>query len=69
MSYLPRSIVIFGGGVIACEYASTFSALGVQVTMMDKASRPLGFIDAELVEFFLRQLRAEWRRICRQLLN
>jgi NAD(P) transhydrogenase len=24
MSYLPRSIVIFGGGVIACEYASTF---------------------------------------------
>jgi NAD(P) transhydrogenase len=57
MSYLPRSIVIFGGGVIACEYASTFSALGVQVTMIDKASRPLGFIDAELVEFFLRQLR------------
>jgi NAD(P) transhydrogenase len=57
MSYLPRSIVIFGGGVIACEYASTFSALGVQVTMIDKASRPLGFIDSELVEFFLRQLR------------
>lgn len=58
MSYLPRSIAIFGGGVIACEYASTFSTLGVRVTMLDKASRPLGFVDAELVEFFLRQLRA-----------
>lgn len=58
MSYLPRSIAIFGGGVIACEYASTFSSLGVQVTMFDRASRPLGFVDAELVEYFLRQLRA-----------
>ena len=58
MSYLPRSIAIFGGGVIACEYASTFSSLGVRVTMLDKASRPLGFVDAELVEYFLRQLRA-----------
>jgi NAD(P) transhydrogenase len=58
MSYLPRSIVIFGGGVIACEYASTLSALGVRVTMLDRAGRPLGFVDAELVEYFLRQLRS-----------
>ena len=58
MSYLPRSIAIFGGGVIACEYASTFSSLGVRVTMLDRASRPLGFVDAELVEYFLRQLHA-----------
>jgi NAD(P) transhydrogenase len=58
MSYLPRSIAIFGGGVIACEYASTFSSLGVRVTMLDRASRPLGFVDAELVEYFLQQLRA-----------
>lgn len=58
MSYLPRSIAIFGGGVIACEYASTLASLGVHVTLLDKASRPLGFVEAELVEFFLRQLRA-----------
>jgi NAD(P) transhydrogenase len=50
MSYLPRSIVIFGGGVIACEYASMLSALDVRVTMLDRAGRSLGFVDAELVE-------------------
>ena len=56
MTYLPQSIVILGGGVIACEYASTFASLGVKVTLLDKAPMPLGFLDAELVEFFLRQL-------------
>ncbi len=56
MSYLPASIVVLGGGVIACEYASTFASLGVRVTMLDRAPRPLGFIESELSDFFLRQL-------------
>jgi len=67
MTYLPRSIVILGGGVIACEYASTFASLGVKVIMLDKASMPLGFLDPELVDFFLQQLTAnggEFRGQC-----
>lgn len=67
MSYLPKSLLILGGGVIACEYASTFAALGVRVTMVDRAARPLGFMDAELVEFFLSQLRihhGEFHGLC-----
>ncbi len=67
MTYLPRSIVILGGGVIACEYASTFASLGVKVTMLDKAVMPLGFLDPELVDFFLQQLTAnggEFRGQC-----
>jgi NAD(P) transhydrogenase len=55
MTYLPRSIIVLGGGVIACEYASTFAALGVKVIMLDKAPRPLGFLDQELVDFFLQR--------------
>ena len=52
MIYLPRSLTVVGGGVIACEYASIFSLLGVQVTVIDKASRPLQFLDREIVETF-----------------
>jgi NAD(P) transhydrogenase len=57
ISYLPESLVVLGAGVIACEYASIFAALGVKVTIIDKGERPLGFMDQELVEHFLKELR------------
>lgn len=53
MIYLPRSLTVLGGGVIASEYASIFARLGVRVTMIDAAPRPLRFVDGELVERFL----------------
>lgn len=59
MTYLPSSMLIVGGGVIACEYASTFSSLGVKVTMLDKAEWPLSFVDPELTDYFMRQLLAK----------
>jgi NAD(P) transhydrogenase len=52
MIYLPRSLTVVGGGVIACEYASIFSLLGVDVTIIDKATRPLQFLDKEVVQTF-----------------
>ncbi len=67
MTYLPRSILILGGGVIACEYASTFASLGVKVTLLDKAPMPLGFLDSELVDYFVMQLKVnggEFRGNC-----
>jgi NAD(P) transhydrogenase len=57
LSYLPASLVVLGAGVIACEYASIFAALGVKVTIIDKGERPLSFMDQELVEHFLSELR------------
>jgi NAD(P) transhydrogenase len=57
LSYLPESLVVLGAGVIACEYASIFAALGVKVTIIDRGERPLGFMDQELVEHFLTELR------------
>ncbi len=53
MLYLPRSLTVLGGGVIATEYATIFSLLGVKVTMIDRGPRPLGFLDPELVDRFL----------------
>jgi NAD(P) transhydrogenase len=54
MLYLPESMTVLGGGVIACEYASIFASLGVKVTMIDRADRPLKFMDPELVDKLVR---------------
>lgn len=53
MLYLPKSLTVLGGGVIASEYASIFQALGVKVTMIDKYARPLGFLDDDLTDTFI----------------
>ncbi len=53
MMYLPKSLTVLGGGVIASEYASIFQALGVNVTMIDKYPQPLGFLDTDLTAKFI----------------
>ncbi len=53
MMYLPKSLTVLGGGVIASEYASIFQALGVTVTMIDCYPRPLGFLDTDLSQTFI----------------
>jgi NAD(P) transhydrogenase len=50
LPYLPESLVVLGGGVIATEFATVLGALGVRVTMVDKADRPLAFLDPELTD-------------------
>lgn len=58
MVYLPQSLTVLGGGVIASEYASIFACLGVETTMIDKAPRPLAFLDQELSEAFVARFGA-----------
>jgi NAD(P) transhydrogenase len=58
LPYLPRTLIVLGSGVIACEYASIFSALGCAVTLVDKAAEPLGFLDAPLRAGFLAAFRS-----------
>jgi NAD(P) transhydrogenase len=47
---IPRSLTIVGAGVIGCEYACTFAALGVEVILLDQRSALLPFLDHEMVE-------------------
>jgi NAD(P) transhydrogenase len=47
---IPQSLAVIGGGVIGCEYASIFMALGVKVTLVDGRDRLLPFLDAEISE-------------------
>jgi NAD(P) transhydrogenase len=48
MQMIPKTMVVIGGGVIGCEYACTFSALGVQVTLVESSNRILRFVDSEI---------------------
>ncbi len=57
MPYLPRTMIIVGGGVIGTEYASMLSALGVRVTLIEGRSRILDFVDAEVTEALQYHLR------------
>ncbi|KQZ41744.1 Si-specific NAD(P)(+) transhydrogenase [Ensifer sp. Root558] len=54
---LPRSMVVIGAGVVGIEYATIFSALDTQVTVIDPKTTMLDFIDKEIVEDFIYQLR------------
>lgn len=45
---IPRSLLVVGGGVIGCEYACIFNALGVEVTIIEKRDRLLGGMDYEI---------------------
>ena len=46
---LPSSIAVLGAGVIGCEYACMFAALGSRVTLVDSRPEILTFLDAEVV--------------------
>src|SRR5580700_9925071 len=56
---LPRTLAVVGAGVIGCEYASIFAALGVRVTLIDKRDRLLPFVDHEIVDEFCHHLRED----------
>jgi NAD(P) transhydrogenase len=58
MLYLPTSLTVLGGGVIASEYASIFQALGVKVTMIDRYPSPLGFLDKDMTDTFVSAFEA-----------
>jgi NAD(P) transhydrogenase len=55
---LPRSVIVVGGGVIGIEYASMFAALGMTVTVVDQRERVLEFLDREIVDELVHQMRA-----------
>jgi NAD(P) transhydrogenase len=45
---IPKTMAVVGGGVIGCEYASIFAALGTRITLIEGRDRLLGFLDGEL---------------------
>ena len=54
---IPRNLTVVGGGAIGLEYCSTFAALGVRVTLVDRNPRLLRFADDEIVDTLVYHLR------------
>ena len=54
---IPPSITIIGCGVIGIEYASMFANLGVSVTVIDGRNRPLEFLDTEIIDELIFQMK------------
>lgn len=54
---LPESLVIIGGGVIACEFAFIFQSLGVAVCVVEAEDRPLPTEDAAVSAVINREMR------------
>ena len=53
----PASIVIFGAGVVGCEYASIFRSLGSKVTLVNTREKLLTFLDDEIIDALSYHLR------------
>ncbi|MGH7297616.1 MAG: Si-specific NAD(P)(+) transhydrogenase [Polyangiaceae bacterium] len=72
---LPKTMLVVGGGVIGCEYASMFAAMRVKVFLVEGRPRLLPFLDTEIaerlrggmqalgVEFYLGQTTKAVRRV------
>ena len=54
---IPASMAILGAGVIGCEYACMFAALGVKVALLDPRPALLSFLDGEMVEHLVGSMR------------
>ncbi|SDU60137.1 dihydrolipoyl dehydrogenase [Desulfobacula phenolica] len=59
IDHIPESMVIVGGGVIGCEFAFIFSALGSKVTIVEAMSRllPLPSVDEDCSKLLLREMK------------
>jgi NAD(P) transhydrogenase len=57
LDMIPSSLAVIGAGVIGCEYASIFAALGVKVSLIDGRTTLLPHIDREIVKILLGELQ------------
>ncbi|MBE3068647.1 MAG: FAD-dependent oxidoreductase, partial [Planctomycetes bacterium] len=54
---LPESVVIVGGGVIGCEFATAYAELGIPVTVVEMLDRLLATIDEDAARGIVRSLK------------
>ncbi len=58
---VPESLAIVGGGVIGCEFAFMFNALGTKVTVVEALSRPLPLpsVDSDISKLLTREMKKQ----------
>jgi NAD(P) transhydrogenase len=58
--YVPKVIVIAGGGPVGVEFATICHALGAEVTLLDRGTRLITAMDGEVSEY-MERLLGKWR--------
>lgn len=53
----PKTLAIYGAGVIGCEYASIFRGLQVKVNLINTRKQLLSFLDDEIIDALAYHLR------------
>lgn len=53
----PRTLTIYGAGVIGCEYASIFRGLSIKVNLINTRHQLLSFLDDEIIDALAYHLR------------
>ena len=56
---LPENLAVVGAGVIGCEYACTFAALGAKVHIVDGRDVLLPFLDTEMSQALVKALEGK----------
>ncbi|MFC1349841.1 MAG: FAD-dependent oxidoreductase [gamma proteobacterium symbiont of Phacoides pectinatus] len=79
LEHTPKSLTIYGAGVIGCEYASIFCNLDVKVNLVNTRDRLLSFLDDEITDALGYHLRNQGvvirhneeyqRQVCRYLVK
>lgn len=55
---IPETMIVVGGGVIGCEYACIFAALGVRVTVINARGRLLAHLDNDVSDALRQSMTA-----------
>ncbi|MBK7859309.1 MAG: Si-specific NAD(P)(+) transhydrogenase [Archangiaceae bacterium] len=58
VDFIPKTMAVVGGGVIGCEYACLFAALGVKVMLIESRPTLLSFLDGEMSLLLAERMRA-----------
>ena len=56
---IPQSLLIFGGGVIGCEYATIFASLGVNVKILEPRQDIMQYMDREIAGVLRKSMEAK----------
>ena len=57
MTNTPRKLIVYGAGVIGCEYASIFRNLDCKVNLINNRDKLLEFLDDEIIDALAYHLR------------
>jgi NAD(P) transhydrogenase len=53
----PKSLCVLGAGVIGCEYATLFAAMGIPTYVVNNSDKILGFLDHEIADGLVERMK------------